>query len=130
MLSPSLSRTTKRMRPSITERSFHGIHLFPPQKEKSVTHVSGTFCYLCLRPLKRKQQGNRSLRIHHYSGVGNATTAPVGDLIRTEFLDPGFSHRGGRLKGAPVGHELGEKLAGGHVLELVEDISFRARQRK
>src|SRR5579872_7513107 len=48
MLSPSLSRITKRMRSSITELSFHGIHFPPPSGGKSVTHVSGTFCYLCL----------------------------------------------------------------------------------
>src|ERR1700733_13551293 len=48
MLSPSLSRITKRMRSSITELSFHGIPSPPPSRRKSVTHVSGTFCYLCL----------------------------------------------------------------------------------
>src|SRR5579872_1206596 len=51
MLSPSLSRITNRMRWSITELSFHGIPPAPPSRGKSVTHVSGTFCYLCLRPL-------------------------------------------------------------------------------
>src|SRR5215204_3308385 len=49
MLSPSLSRITKRILSSITELSFHGIpSLPPPYRGKSVTHVSGTFCYLCL----------------------------------------------------------------------------------
>src|SRR5579862_1365917 len=48
MLSPSLSRITKRMRSSITELSFHGIPLPPPSRGKSVTHVSGTFRYLCV----------------------------------------------------------------------------------
>src|ERR1700739_2911597 len=52
MLSPSLSRITKRMRSSITELSFHGIPLPPPSRGKSVTHVSGTFCYLCVEPDK------------------------------------------------------------------------------
>src|SRR5579863_1820487 len=51
MLSPSCSRITKRIRSSITELSFHGIPLPPPSRRKSVTHVSGTFCYLSLRPL-------------------------------------------------------------------------------
>src|SRR5580658_6202062 len=50
MLSPSLSRITNRMRSSITELSFHGIPLPPPSRGKSVTHVSGTFCYLCVEP--------------------------------------------------------------------------------
>src|SRR5215203_2553590 len=48
MLSPSLSRITNRIRSSITELSFHGIPLPAPFRRKSVTHVSGTFCYLCL----------------------------------------------------------------------------------
>jgi hypothetical protein len=32
----------------MTERSFHGILLSAPFGPKSVTHVSGTFCYPCL----------------------------------------------------------------------------------
>jgi hypothetical protein len=36
MLSPSLSRITKRMRSSITELSFHGIPLFRPLPEEKV----------------------------------------------------------------------------------------------
>src|SRR5579864_5545734 len=52
MLSPSLSRITNRMRSSISELTFHGIHFPPPSRGKSVTHVSGTFCYLCVEPHK------------------------------------------------------------------------------
>ena len=29
-------------------------HFPPPSRQKSVTHVSGTFCYLCLRPHKNQ----------------------------------------------------------------------------
>jgi len=32
----------------MTELSFHGILLSAPFGPKSVTHVSGTFCYPCL----------------------------------------------------------------------------------
>jgi hypothetical protein len=39
-----------RRRSSMTEQSFHGINT-SRQKAKSVTHVSGTTCHLCLRPL-------------------------------------------------------------------------------
>src|ERR1700730_8808650 len=46
--SPSRWRATKRKRSSITEQSLHGINT-SSQKRKSVTYVSGTFCYLCLR---------------------------------------------------------------------------------
>src|SRR5215467_9792455 len=49
--SPASRRATNCSLSSITEHSFHGIT--PSQKTGgSVTHVSGTMCYLCLRPLK------------------------------------------------------------------------------
>src|SRR5689334_23347275 len=48
ILSPSLSRITKRMRSSITEHFLHGMFNPALGQGKSVTHVSGTFCYLCL----------------------------------------------------------------------------------
>src|SRR6188472_2649361 len=54
ILSPSLSRITNRIRSSITELSFHGIPFFrAPFGGKSVTHVSGMFCYLCLGTVTR-----------------------------------------------------------------------------
>jgi hypothetical protein len=43
--SPSSSRATNRRRNSLSTAST------PPQKAKSVTHVSGTGCHLCLGPL-------------------------------------------------------------------------------
>ncbi len=46
--SPSRTRATKRRRSSITETSFHGINT-SGQITKSVTHVSGTMCYRCLK---------------------------------------------------------------------------------
>src|SRR4029077_14310696 len=49
--SPSNRRATKRRRSSITELAFHGIHTSRRTKAESVTHVSGTFCHLCLGPL-------------------------------------------------------------------------------
>src|SRR5580698_10573461 len=48
--SPASRRATNCIRSSVTEHSFQGI--FPSLKPGgSVTHVSGTMCYLCLRPL-------------------------------------------------------------------------------
>ncbi|WP_210190761.1 hypothetical protein, partial [Bradyrhizobium canariense] len=41
----------KRRRSSMTELAFHGIHTSRRTKAESVTHVSGTFCHLCLGPL-------------------------------------------------------------------------------
>ncbi|MCK7615117.1 hypothetical protein, partial [Roseibium sediminicola] len=38
---------TKRRRSSILDTSCHGI--YTSRKTESVTHVSGTFCHLCLR---------------------------------------------------------------------------------
>jgi hypothetical protein len=42
----------------MTEHSFHGINTSRPKKAKSVTHVSGTICHLCLRPLTIVSIGN------------------------------------------------------------------------
>src|ERR1700722_18959327 len=50
------------MRSSITELSFHAIPLPPPSRGKSVTHVSGTFCYLCLEPHTNTYQRKTGLR--------------------------------------------------------------------
>src|SRR5580700_2774374 len=48
--SPASRRATNCIRSSVTEHSFQGIS--PSLKPGgSVTHVSGTMCYLCLRPL-------------------------------------------------------------------------------
>src|SRR5439155_20582960 len=55
--SPSRSRATKRSRSSIAELSFHGIHTSRSKKAKSVTHVSGTKCHLCLRLLNEASVG-------------------------------------------------------------------------
>ena len=51
--SPASRRATNCRRSSITEHSFHGI-TSSLKKGKSVAYVSGTICYLCLRPLKIK----------------------------------------------------------------------------
>src|SRR5215472_12351864 len=52
MASPASRRPTNCSLSSIAERSFHGIFTPSPEGE-SVTHVSGTMCYLCLRPLSK-----------------------------------------------------------------------------
>ena len=49
--SPSSRRATKRRRSSMTVLSLHGIHTSGREKAESVTHVSGTFCNPCPRPL-------------------------------------------------------------------------------
>ena len=53
IVSPSSNFATNRRRSSITEHSFHGIDT-SRSKAESVTHVSGTFCYLCLGSLTRR----------------------------------------------------------------------------
>src|SRR5437870_10645373 len=57
--SPSSSRDTNRRRSSITEHSFHGIDTSRPKAE-SVTHVSGTICHPCLRPVRYQFNGLRA----------------------------------------------------------------------
>src|ERR1700732_2547793 len=51
--SPASRRATNCSLSSITEHSFQGI-IPSPLRGESVTYVSGTMCYLCLRPLKKK----------------------------------------------------------------------------
>src|SRR6266850_8181074 len=48
--SPASRRATNCSLSSMTEHSFQGIH-FLLKKEGSVTHVSGTFCHLCVGSL-------------------------------------------------------------------------------
>src|SRR5947199_10080405 len=62
MVSPSRRRATKRRRSSMTELAFHGIHTSRLQKAKSVTHVSGTNCHLCLGPLSSGLYANPQQR--------------------------------------------------------------------
>src|SRR6478609_7841057 len=57
MASPSSRRATKRRRSSVTEHSFQGIST-SRQKAESVTHVSGTFCHLCLGSLRAHGVGH------------------------------------------------------------------------
>src|SRR5262245_61956000 len=54
--SPSSNLAINRRRSSITEHSFHGIDT-PGAKPGSVTHVSGTPCYLWLGSLKFQIRG-------------------------------------------------------------------------
>src|SRR5579872_3214256 len=94
MLSPSLSRITNRIRSSITERSFQGIPLFRlPFRRKSVTHVSGTFCYLCLRPLtlstqRTNSRGRKNPQTREPPATPNLIHA-TGDLLK-EPLEVGL----------------------------------------
>src|SRR5262249_8348715 len=63
IVSPSLSRITNRIRSSTPEPSFHGILLSAPFGPKSVTHVSGTFCYPCLGTDSSLYAGSRDFSI-------------------------------------------------------------------
>src|ERR1700749_4707672 len=73
MLSPALNRMTKRTRSSITELSFQGMSLSPPFGRKSVTHVSGTFCYLCLGSLTFLNQRFELLGPFHFRDLNQKT---------------------------------------------------------
>jgi hypothetical protein len=63
MASPSNRRATKRGRSSISELAFHGIHTSRTAKAKSVTHVSGTKCHLCLGPLTVSMSRVRATKV-------------------------------------------------------------------
>src|SRR5580704_15676989 len=67
--SPASRRATNCILSSITEHSFQGIASSP--RGGSVTHVSGTMCYLCLRPLTVEIEGSISAR--------NVLVMPVGE---------------------------------------------------
>src|ERR1700731_1188887 len=58
--SPASRRATNCSLSSITEHSFQGITPSPLRGE-SVTYVSGTMCYLCLRPLNPALLGFKQL---------------------------------------------------------------------
>src|SRR5208282_3705867 len=68
--SPSTSWPINRRRSSMTEHSFHGIHTSRP-KAKSVTHVSGTKCHLCLRPLKTSRANRTAFTRPPYPELGS-----------------------------------------------------------
>ena len=68
MPSPSRRRATKRRRSSITDLSIHGINT--SRKAKSVTHVPGTKCHLCLgsdTPFSVRSRARLSAPGHHLS---------------------------------------------------------------
>ena len=72
------------MRSSITERSFHGIPLFPPFEGKSVTYVSSTFCYLCLGSLINNLQATarRFVLILVFRAALNGVKKECGEYMR------------------------------------------------
>src|SRR5262245_23277638 len=97
MASPSRSRATKRRRSSITELAFHGIHTSRRTKAESVTHVSGTFCHLCLGPLNHERiryfrrhgfrvilvSGQRRVSNHHKIRAGETQSGTSTGLLTT-----------------------------------------------
>src|ERR1700676_886702 len=82
--SPSRSRPTNCRRSSMTEHSFHGINT-SRSKAKSVTHVSGTICHLCLRPLSRFSIASR----HH--GDCSHPGSCLGTVLVAIGVDPGLN---------------------------------------
>ena len=86
---PSASRRPTNCSPSsIAEHSFHGI-LAPSPKGESVTHVSGTMCYLCLRPLSRLQ----------HAGLGELLCGRKGKISGL-LITRTSQHKRSRLLGA------------------------------
>src|ERR1700687_1116215 len=95
--SPSSNFATNRRRSSITEHSFHGIDT-SPSKAESVTHVSGTFCHLCLGPLspspvccRAQQIAVRSLLTHphgQFEQRASATGRGLRGRAASRKIDP------------------------------------------
>src|SRR5262249_47405583 len=84
IVSPSLSRITNRIRSSTTEPSFHGILLSAPFGPKSVTHVSGTFCYPCLGtdiPTLHNSRALHETPLHCPSHLRTPGTPELADLV-------------------------------------------------
>src|SRR5579863_6829761 len=105
MLSPSLSRITNRMGSSITELFFHGIPP-APLTGKSVTHVSGTFCDLCLEPHRRAQgllsfHGNEA----RVKGSMLETASTRGVILRPVLLLQKTGTKKRYFKGRTRGHQ-------------------------
>jgi hypothetical protein len=88
--SPSRSCATNRRRSSTTELSFHGIHTSRLKKAKSVTHVSGTNCHLCLRPHNvRSKTASRQFprqKRRRPSQVGTAEDALANERLEQRSL--------------------------------------------
>src|SRR5580704_16745038 len=85
--SPASRRATNCSLSSITEHSFQGITPSPLRGE-SVTYVSGTMCYLCLRPLTIKQ------RVFSIRAVGALTGPPLGLPSKCFDLKSAFEPKG------------------------------------
>src|SRR6266436_125727 len=81
MASPSSRRATKRRRSSVTELSIHGIHTSRRKKAKSVTHVSGTKCHLCLGPLTQQNLHFPKFSSGVFVRAVGKLCAPVGKLL-------------------------------------------------
>src|SRR3954451_3048249 len=79
--SPSSTRATKHRRSSITELAFHGINT-SRQKAKSVTHVSGTKCHLCLRPYKSTVVHLLEQRAQPVPAIGRHVVGGAGFQLR------------------------------------------------
>src|SRR6266478_4939597 len=74
--SPASRRATNCSLSSITEHSFQGIT--PSSlEEESVTHVSGTKCYLCLEPLIT----SKYTAILTFPLLGNTSQKPICQLF-------------------------------------------------
>src|ERR1700758_3603166 len=98
MLSPSLSRITKRILSSITELSFHGIHLIRPLgRRKSVTHVSGTFCSLCVGTATLHSQFSQcTVLVARASGVKFLSATSVSAMPKKNLVELRQLSRGDR----------------------------------
>jgi hypothetical protein len=81
----------------MTELAFHGIHTSRLQKAKSVTHVSGTNCHLCLGPLKPAKRKYAD-RINLPLGSVLANRLPKKGTTSVKKIDVGITSAGDHVR--------------------------------
>src|SRR5579859_5548130 len=84
--SPASRRATNCSLSSITERSFQGI-IPSSLEEESVTHVSGTKCYLCLRPLTYRFDLSTPVWVDADDRVQQDWMSRVGYMPKVNLMD-------------------------------------------
>jgi len=88
----------------MTELSFHGMVFFAPFAGQSVTHVSGTFCYLCLGTVMVAWVGSEAVRLERCEEEQREPAAKVKRPVKRFIPPPGQSHwmKGFRVEGNPA----------------------------
>src|ERR1700724_37576 len=100
---PATGRATNCSLSSITEHSFQGI-IPSPLRGESVTYVSGTMCYLCLRPFNQAltpveefSRGHKKVQIPREAS-NSAHGSPITMFTFNACLTPAAASCASRLR--------------------------------